>query len=137
MVFLLFVKMSSYLNIAGSVANDVETEQIVWDITSTPSMDSGSFASFVQRRGSVPLFWSQDPSSRGVVGKPTIYVDLIEPHALTTAMHFRELRRKYGHPVVVMNLVKRREKRHHENLLHEQFLKVGGRAAFKLSVRSI
>jgi hypothetical protein len=74
----------------GAVANDVETEQIVWDMSSTPSLETGKFTSFVQRRGSVPLFWSQDPSSRGVVGKPPIYVDLIEPNALTTAAHFRE-----------------------------------------------
>jgi hypothetical protein len=93
-------------------------------MSSTPSLETGHFTGFVQRRGSVPLFWSQDPSTRGVVGKPPIYVDLVEPNALTTAAHFRDLRRKYGHPVVVMNLVKRREKRHHENLLHEQFLKV-------------
>lgn len=91
----------------------------------------------MQRRGSVPLFWSQDPSNRGVVGKPPIYVDLVEPHGLTTAAHFRfyfnkfknlnffrELRRKYGHPIIVMNLVKKSEKRHNENILHDEFLKV-------------
>lgn len=74
---------------AGDVANDVETEQLVWDMNSSPSLETGRFSSFVQRRGSVPLFWSQDPATRGVVGKPPIYVDLVEPHALTTAMHFR------------------------------------------------
>ena len=57
------------------------------------------------------------------MGKPPIYVDLVEPNALTTAKHFRELRRKYSHPIIVMNLVKRREKRQ-ECLLHEQLLKV-------------
>ncbi|KAH7716085.1 polyphosphoinositide phosphatase [Aphelenchoides avenae] len=106
-----------------AVANDVETEQIVWDMSSTPTLETGKFTAFVQRRGSVPLFWSQDPATRGVVGKPPIFVDLVEPNALTTAAHFRELRRKYGHPIVIMNLVKRREKRHGENVLHEQFLK--------------
>jgi hypothetical protein len=110
-------------NYKGEVANDVETEQIVWDVSSSTSLETGKFTSFVQRRGSVPLFWSQDPSTRGVVGKPPIFVDLVEPHALTTAAHFRDLRRKYGHPIIVMNLVKRREKRHFENVLHEQFLK--------------
>ncbi|KAI6183887.1 Polyphosphoinositide phosphatase [Aphelenchoides bicaudatus] len=108
-------------NFDGAVANDVETEQIVWDVVDF-NLLRWRLAN-LQRRGSVPLFWSQDPSTRGVVGKPPIYVDLIEPNALTTAAHFRELRRKYSHPIIVMNLVKRREKRHHENLLHEQFLK--------------
>lgn len=130
---------------SGAVANDVETEQIVWDMGSTPTLETGKFTAFVQRRGSVPLFWSQDPATRGVVGKPPIFVDLVEPNALTTAAHFRyltriklverridfsELRRKYGHPIVVMNLVKRREKRHNENVLHEQFLKVALAADF-------
>uniref|UniRef100_A0A915ENU0 SAC domain-containing protein n=1 Tax=Ditylenchus dipsaci TaxID=166011 RepID=A0A915ENU0_9BILA len=118
-----FLKRGTNFN--GAVANDVETEQIVWDVGSTPDFNTGKFTSYVQRRGSVPLFWSQDkPNNRGVVVvKPPIQVDLVEPHALTTAAHFRELRRKYGHPVIVMNLVKRREKRHNENMLHEQFLK--------------
>lgn len=43
---------------------------------------------------------------------------------LGSARFFSDLRRKYAHPIMVVNLVKRREKRHHENLLHEQFLKV-------------
>jgi phosphatidylinositol 3,5-bisphosphate 5-phosphatase len=60
-----------------------------------------------------------------VVGKPPILIERVEPHALTTAQHFRELRRKYGHPVTVLNLVKRSEHKHNENLLHDIFLKVG------------
>lgn len=59
-----------------------------------------------------------------VVGKPPIVVDRVEPHALTTAMHFRKLRRKYGHPCIVLNLVKRNDRKHNEHLLHEIFLKV-------------
>ncbi|KAL3082890.1 hypothetical protein niasHS_010692 [Heterodera schachtii] len=114
------------VNCEGAVANDVETEQVVWDTSSPLSFRSGKFSSFIQRRGSVPLFWSQDPTHRGspmVVGKPPILIDRVEPHALTTAKHFRELGRKYGHPLVVLNLVKREEHRHNENLLHKIFLK--------------
>ncbi|KJH43495.1 hypothetical protein DICVIV_10475 [Dictyocaulus viviparus] len=111
-------------NEKGCVANDVETEQILWDVSSSPNFNLGRFSSFVQRRGSVPLRWSQDPATRGVVGKPLILIDIHEPHAQTAAAHFRELRAKYGNPIVVMNLVKRREKRRHEGLLHDQFLKV-------------
>ncbi|KAI6194548.1 Polyphosphoinositide phosphatase [Aphelenchoides besseyi] len=111
-------------NFEGAAANEVETEQIVWDMNSSPSLETGRFVGHVQIRGSVPLFWSQDMATGGVVvGKPAIFVDLVEPHALTTARHFRDLRRKYGHPIVVMNLVKRRENRNNENLLHLQFLK--------------
>ncbi|KAL6730656.1 hypothetical protein Aduo_001611 [Ancylostoma duodenale] len=110
-------------NLQGSVANDVETEQVLWDVSSSPNFRLGRFSSFVQRRGSVPLRWSQDPATRGVVGKPLILVDIHEPHAQTAAAHFRDLRAKYGNPIIVMNLVKRREKRRHESLLHDQFLK--------------
>uniref|UniRef100_A0A7E5A0L7 SAC domain-containing protein n=1 Tax=Panagrellus redivivus TaxID=6233 RepID=A0A7E5A0L7_PANRE len=113
------------MNFAGAVANDVETEQIVWDMWSTPNIDTGKFTSFVQRRGSIPLFWSQDPSTRAVVGKPMVFIDLVEPNAFTTAAHFRELRRKYGYPVSIVNLVKRRggPKTYDEKNLHDQFLK--------------
>ncbi|KAJ1372607.1 hypothetical protein KIN20_034800 [Parelaphostrongylus tenuis] len=107
----------------GSVANDVETEQVLWDVSSSPNFNFGRFSAFVQRRGSVPLRWSQDPATRGVVGKPLILIDIHEPHAQTAAAHFRELRAKYGNPIIVMNLVKRREKRGQENVLHDQFLK--------------
>lgn len=113
------------MNQNGSCANDVETEQIVWDMQTTPSIETGHFTAYVQRRGSIPLFWSQDPSTRGVVGKPAVIVDIVEPNALTTAAHFKILRRKYGYPVSVVNLVKRRggQKVRDEKLLHSQFLK--------------
>ncbi|CAB3408017.1 unnamed protein product [Caenorhabditis bovis] len=107
----------------GQVANFVETEQIIWDMTSSGNINHGRFSSFVQIRGSVPLRWSQDPSTRAVVGKPLILIDNHEPHAQTAASHFRDLRNKYGNPLFIMNLIKRKEKRSHEGVLHTQFLK--------------
>ncbi|KAI6242595.1 SAC domain-containing protein [Aphelenchoides fujianensis] len=95
-------------NFDGAVANEVETEQIVWDANSSPSLETGRFVGHVQVRGSVPLFWSQDIASGGVVvGKPPIFFDLVEPHALATARHFRDLRRKYGHPLMIAQLTVR------------------------------
>uniref|UniRef100_A0A158QLD0 SAC domain-containing protein n=1 Tax=Haemonchus placei TaxID=6290 RepID=A0A158QLD0_HAEPC len=83
-----------------------------------------SWEDFLHLFISICIFrWSQDPATRGVVGKPLILVDIHEPHAQTAAAHFRLVRAKYGNPVVVMNLVKRKEKRRHEGLLHDQFLK--------------
>ncbi|CAP24866.1 Protein CBG04077 [Caenorhabditis briggsae] len=110
-------------NPSGNVANYVETEQIVWDMASSGNVANGRFSSFVQMRGSVPMRWSQDPSTRGVVGKPLILIDNHEPHAQTAASHFREIRNKYGNPIIIMNLIKRNEKRRHEGVLHTQFLK--------------
>ncbi|KAK0423423.1 hypothetical protein QR680_008138 [Steinernema hermaphroditum] len=110
-------------NFKGDVANEVETEQIVWEVSSSPDLRHGKFSAFVQRRGSVPLIWSQDPANRGVVAKPPIQIDLHEPHAFTAAAHFRDLRRKYGCPIIVMNLVKRKANRGNELLLHTHFLR--------------
>lgn len=53
----------------GDVANEVETEQIVFD-ASLSSLESGHFSSFVQTRGSIPFFWSQGISK--IVPKPPI-----------------------------------------------------------------
>jgi len=53
----------------GFVANDVETEQIVHEV-SAGNHNFHHFASFVQIRGSIPLFWSQDNSL--MVPKPPI-----------------------------------------------------------------
>lgn len=81
-------------SIIGSVANDVETEQIVWEVTSSPNLLVGKFTAFVQRRGSVPLIWSQDPANRPpvVMGKPPpILLDINEPFATTAACHFRSV----------------------------------------------
>lgn len=58
-------------------------------MSSTPSFQNGKFTAYVQRRGSVPLFWSQDVTKRGVMSKPPIIIDRLEPNALTTAIHFR------------------------------------------------
>lgn len=55
------------VNDQGRVANEVETEQIVADINTTSFHDpraglfnSPHYTSYVQHRGSIPLFWSQD-----------------------------------------------------------------------------
>lgn len=53
----------------GDVANEVETEQIVYDASLT-SFQRGRYTSYLQCRGSVPGLWSQDISS--MVPKPPI-----------------------------------------------------------------
>lgn len=53
----------------GDVANEVETEQIVHD-ASVMSFTAGSYSSYTQVRGSVPLYWSQDIST--MMPKPPI-----------------------------------------------------------------
>ena len=62
--------MSRYLkrgvNEKGRVANDVETEQIVYEAVPGPS----EVSSVLQNRGSIPLFWSQETSKLNL--KPNI-----------------------------------------------------------------
>ncbi|XP_050673839.1 polyphosphoinositide phosphatase isoform X1 [Leptidea sinapis] len=103
-------------NIHGDVANEVETEQIVHD-SMISSFSSGRFSSFVQMRGSIPCFWSQDISK--MVPKPAISIDRGDPFAEIPAKHFNNLMQRYGSPIMILNLVKKREKKKHESLLTE------------------
>ena len=68
------VIMNRYLkrgvNEKGRVANDVETEQIVYEAVSGPT----EVSSVVQNRGSIPLFWSQETSKLNL--KPDIICKL-------------------------------------------------------------
>jgi hypothetical protein len=97
-------------NSFGDVANAVETEQIV--------SDGSRLSSFVQFRGSVPAHWSQDISK--MVPKPPISLDIPDPFAETAGMHFEKLLFHHGSPIIILNLVKKKEKRKHESILTEE-----------------
>lgn len=111
-----FLKRGASLE--GNPANEVETEQIVFD-ASISSFDLARFTSFVQIRGSVPSHWSQD--SFKVVPKPTIELDFVDPYYRTAGIHFNELFYRYGSPVIIFNLVKKRERKPQESLLSQEF----------------
>ncbi|OWR48279.1 putative FIG4 protein [Danaus plexippus plexippus] len=103
-------------NMHGDVANEVETEQIVYDaMIRSKSRPSIIFSSFVQMRGSIPSFWSQDISK--MVPKPAIMIDRSDPYAEIPAKHINNLMQRYGSPIMILNLVKKREKKKHESLL--------------------
>jgi hypothetical protein len=57
---------------AGCVANDVETEQIVQQLRAVADAGRAHFSSFVQTRGSIPLFWGQENTF--AIPKPDISV---------------------------------------------------------------
>ena len=59
------------LNEEGRVANFVEIEQIVYSHKSKD--DKPLVSSFVQVRGSIPLFWTQDPNP--LIAKPEIFIN--------------------------------------------------------------
>jgi phosphatidylinositol 3,5-bisphosphate 5-phosphatase len=112
-------------NDLGYVANDVETEQIVAEMVTTSFHAPGpalyanpNYTSYVQHRGSIPLYWTQD--STGVSPKPDIELNLVDPFYSAAALHFDNLFDRYGAPIYVLNLVKARERTPRESkLLHE------------------
>ena len=107
------------------MANDVETEQIVSEALTTsfhapgPKLfSSPQFTSYVQHRGSIPLYWTQDNTA--VTPKPPIELNLVDPFYGAAALHFDHLFSRYGAPIYVLNLVKARERTPRESkLLHE------------------
>ena len=84
---------------------------------------SPNYTSFVQHRGSIPVYWTQDNS--GVSPKPDIdsmisqrrraglwltiifySVNLVDPFYTPAALHFDDLFKRYGTPVYALNLIK-------------------------------
>ncbi|KAH0547626.1 hypothetical protein FGG08_000115 [Glutinoglossum americanum] len=131
-------------NDLGYVANDVETEQIVSEMLTTSFHAPGpklyanpNYTSYVQHRGSIPLYWTQD--NTGVTPKPPIEcaldcvlgfilsfanlveVNLVDPFYSAAALHFDNLFERYGAPIFVLNLVKSRERTPRESKLLEEY----------------
>lgn len=104
-------------NFEGFVANEVETEQILHD-SSISSFEHGLFSSYVQMRGSVPAHWSQEFIK--YVPKPQINIDIFDPYYAVAGMHFTQVFQRYGSPVMILNLVKKKEKKKHESLLRDE-----------------
>lgn len=77
-----------------------------------------NYTSYVQHRGSIPLYWTQD--NTGVTPKPPIELNLVDPFYGAASLHFDNLFKRYGAPIYVLNLVKSRERTPRESkLLHE------------------
>lgn len=110
------------VNDHGRVANDVETEQIVLDEEAGSS--KGKMSSVVQMRGSIPLFWSQEASRFSP--KPDIILQRYDPTYEATKLHFEDLERRYGNPIIVLNLIKTVEKRPREMMLRREFANAVG-----------
>ncbi|XP_022818465.1 phosphatidylinositide phosphatase SAC1-A [Spodoptera litura] len=92
----------------GNVANFVETEQII--------ERGGEKSSFVQTRGSIPLYWSQYPD---IKYKPAMQLSH-EDHVAAYTKHLRDQQQRYGNQVLV-NLIDQHGK--------EEALERGFRAA--------
>ncbi|KAE9593612.1 putative SAC domain-containing protein [Lupinus albus] len=106
------------VNNKGRVANDVETEQIVYaDAHDGCPMQ---ISSVVQIRGSIPLFWSQETSPLNI--RPDILLSKKDYDFEATRLHFENLAKRYGNPIIILNLIKTREKKPRESILRTEFV---------------
>ncbi|XP_076885758.1 phosphoinositide phosphatase SAC2-like [Bidens hawaiensis] len=105
------------VNEKGRVANDVETEQIVFE--DVPEGYPVQISSVVQNRGSIPLFWSQETSKLNI--KPDIILSKKDHKYDATKLHFENLAKRYGNPIIILNLIKTKEKKPRESLLRVEF----------------
>lgn len=55
-----------------------------------------------------------------MVAKPAITIDFYDPFAETAGAHFSELLKRYGVPVIILNLVKQRERKKQEKILSDE-----------------
>jgi len=94
------------VNSAGFVANEVETEQIVHVESTLDSSLGYRYTSFVQLRGSIPLFWTQKGTKTDPI--PKVQPGPADPSYTATTKHFDGLERRYGSPTICLNLVKSR-----------------------------
>ncbi|KAF8584424.1 hypothetical protein K439DRAFT_1646939 [Ramaria rubella] len=120
------------VNTQGNVANEVETEQIVFEALTTPfyyppprapdgkknttkRSPSPHYTSYVQYRGSIPVFWTQDTTNMNP--KPPIEITVVDPFFSAAALHFDDLFKRYGAPIMILNLIKWREPQPRESKL--------------------
>ncbi|KAF8720748.1 hypothetical protein HU200_023657 [Digitaria exilis] len=106
------------VNEDGHVANDVETEQIVFE--ETQDEIPCEITSVVQRRGSIPLFWSQETTKCPI--KPEILLKSDKDYK-ATILHFEKLVAYYENPIIVLNLIKTVDKKPNELLLRREYAK--------------
>ncbi|XP_019455354.1 PREDICTED: phosphoinositide phosphatase SAC3-like isoform X1 [Lupinus angustifolius] len=105
------------VNEKGRVANDVETEQIVFE--RVPEGLPIRISSIVQNRGSIPLFWSQETSRLNI--KPDVILSKKDQNYQATRLHFENLAKRYGNPIIILNLIKTLEKKPRESILRAEF----------------
>ncbi|PPQ90287.1 hypothetical protein CVT25_013112 [Psilocybe cyanescens] len=121
------------VNDEGNVANEVETEQIVCEALTTPfyypdcgeveehrnRRPSPNYTSYVQYRGSIPIYWTQETTSMSP--KPPIEISVVDPFYTAASRHFDDLFKRYGAPITILNLIKKREPVPRESKLLDEY----------------
>ena len=106
------------INSRGQAANDVETEQILHD-RSQGSAREGAYTAYVTMRASIPVHWTQE--SNAIIAQPAIVMQKLDPLHLSTRRHVEDVWRRYGSPLLVLNLVKQTEARKRESIIGAAF----------------
>ena len=106
----------------GTVANHIEIEQISYDTALALSGTVGKFSSFVQVRGSIPIYWYQ-PTKDQVVHRPRPPIKLgrSDPGFAATKLHYAQLFSSYGVPIISLDLLKQKEKNPRESILGAEY----------------
>ncbi|KAF7323248.1 Polyphosphoinositide phosphatase [Mycena chlorophos] len=119
------------VNDEGNVANEVETEQIVSEALTTPfyypyrrdgvedRRPSPNYTSYVHYRGSIPVYWTQETNSMSP--RPPIEISVVDPFYSAAARHFDNLFKRYGTPLMILNLIKKREPVPRESKLLDEY----------------
>ena len=106
------------INSRGQAANDVETEQILHDRLQGSARE-GAYTAYVTMRASIPVHWTQE--SNAIVAQPAIVMQKLDPLHLSTRRHVEDVWRRYGSPLLVLNLVKQTEARKRESIIGAAF----------------
>lgn len=109
------------LNDDGFAGNFVETEQVVTNLTLSSKIKP-MVSSFVQVRGSVPMYWYQNAAY--FITKPPIIINKeVDPDRISSRKHFSDLIGLYGKNIFCLNLMKSRllKKSNNEEKLSEEF----------------
>ncbi|EUD66564.1 hypothetical protein C922_02885 [Plasmodium inui San Antonio 1] len=102
------------INAKGYAANQVETELILFQRDYETAI-----LSYVQLRGSVPVFWSQGVNYH-LLKKPKIKCIQNDVLFTCTKRHFKHLLSRYGYPIIAINLLSK-NKHSDENNLSNQY----------------
>ncbi|KAJ7491226.1 SacI homology domain-containing protein [Mycena latifolia] len=103
------------VNDEGNVANEVETEQI----EQQDRCPSPNYTSYVQYRGSIPIYWTQETNSMSP--RPPIEISVVDPFYTAASRHFDDLFKRYGAPIMILNLIKKREPVARESKLLDEY----------------
>eukprot|EP01060_Flectonema_neradi_P039597 TRINITY_DN8779_c0_g1_i1.p1 TRINITY_DN8779_c0_g1~~TRINITY_DN8779_c0_g1_i1.p1 ORF type:complete len:1644 (+),score=308.03 TRINITY_DN8779_c0_g1_i1:155-5086(+) len=106
----------------GNVANHIEVEQVAFDASLGLCGTVGQFSSFVQVRGSIPVYWYQPTKDQMVHRpRPPIKLGRSDPGYAATKLHYAQLFSSYGVPIISLDLLKQKEKNPRESILGAEY----------------